>query len=282
MRSTQPGLPVKSVGLDNCAMTATGWQRRVQRAQELANQHPCAAEILGFYVQVTRWQEETFRQMSGPANLQGSIGDELGERELQELGSRFASFLSVAEMHGPKSLAELSRELRARGEETWSALLNNVWMARSPNDAPGYLAGAVLQPYAELLRSRAPAQSVRHVSCVCTFCGYKPVAGVLRQLGEGAARSLICGFCSNEWEFRRVVCPACGEENDRNLPVFTASEFDYIRIECCDACKTYLKTIDLTRNGRAEPLVDEIASPSLDLWASQQGYAKVQRNLLGL
>jgi FdhE protein len=263
-------------------MTANGWQRRIRRAQELMNQQPSAAEILGFYIHVTRWQEETFRQISGLANPHGSIGNELGERELSELGPRFASFLSLAETHGPQSLAQVSRDLRARGEERWSALLNDIWMARSPSDAPGYLALAVLQPYAEMLRAQAGPQPGRHVFCVCTFCGRKPVAGVLRQLGEGAARSLVCGFCSNQWEFRRVVCPACGEENDRKLPVFTASEFEYIRVECCDSCKTYIKTIDLTKSGHAEPLADEIASPSLDLWASQQGYAKVQRNLLGL
>src|SRR5271157_1170188 len=109
-----------------------------------------------------------------------------------------------------------------------------------------------------------------------------PRIGVLRPQGDGAARSLVCFFCLNEWEFRRIVCPGCGEENDRKLPVFTASDFDYIRVECCDACKTYIKTVDLARNGRAEPVVDELASAPLDLWARDRGYAKLQNNLHGM
>jgi len=52
-------------------------------------------------------------------------------------------------------------------------------------------------------------------------------------------------------------------------------------VECCDSCKTYIKTIDLTKNGRAEPVVDELASAPLDLWARERSFAKLQSNVLG-
>ena len=47
-------------------------------------------------------------------------------------------------------------------------------------------------------------------------------------------------------------------------------------------CRTYLKAIDLRTNGLAVPVVDELASVELDLWASEQGMAKLQQNVLGL
>ena len=53
-------------------------------------------------------------------------------------------------------------------------------------------------------------------------------------------------------------------------------------LDCCDSCKTYIKTVDLTLNGHAEPIVDELASAPLDLWARDRGYAKLQKNLLGM
>ena len=53
-----------------------------------------------------------------------------------------------------------------------------------------------------------------------------------------------------------------------------------MRVECCDACKTYIKTADLVENGLAEPVVDEMAAISLDLWAQKQGYSKLQVNLM--
>jgi formate dehydrogenase accessory protein FdhE len=266
-------------------MTVSPWQRRIKRAQELAEQHAFAAEILAFYIHIARFQEDlhdqlskTFRQRLRP----DSINHELSQAELSELSSRFESFLSLAEAHGPEQTVQISRELRGRGRDFLSVLLNNSWTAHSPSDASGFLALAFLQPYAELLRSRASPQSSLHTRALCPFCNRKPGFGVLRQMGDGAARSLVCSFCLAEWEFRRIVCPGCGEENDRKLPVFTASEFDYIRIECCEVCKTYIKTVDLTKNGRAEPIVDELAAAPLDLWVQERGYAKLQRNLLGM
>ena len=43
-----------------------------------------------------------------------------------------------------------------------------------------------------------------------------------------------------------------------------------------------LSIIDLSKNGLADPLVDELASVPLDLWAQEHGYAKLHPNLLGM
>ena len=100
------------------------------------------------------------------------------------------------------------------------------------------------------------------------------------QQGDGGRRSLTCSFCLAEWPFRRIVCAACGEEDYSKLPVFTAAELPHVRVECCDTCKSYIKTVDLTRNGLAVPLVDEMAAIPLDLWAQERGYQKLQPNLM--
>jgi FdhE protein len=172
--------------------------------------------------------------------------------------------------------------VRTTGPDFWSALLKAAWIAASGSDAQTILAQAFLQPYAELLRSRASLGPSHAAYALCPFCNRKPTFGVLRQMGDGGARSMVCGFCLTEWEFRRIVCPGCGEESDKKLAVYTASDFDYIRVECCESCKTYIKTIDLTKNGRAEPIVDELASAPLDLWAREHGYAKLHDNLFGM
>ena len=266
-------------------MTVSPWQRRIQRAQELAGQHAFAAEILGFYIHIARFQEDLQQRLSTtiPRKSQPvSIPLELTPDELENLGSGFEAFLSVAEEHGPKPLVELSGGLRARGRDFWLELLNEGWTAQTPSDARGLLAWAFLQPYAELLRSRAGMRPAATGRALCPFCNRKPCVGVLRQMGDGGARSMVCSFCLAEWEFGRIICPGCGEQNDKRLPVFTATDFDYIRVECCETCKTYIKTVNLTKNGRAEPLVDELASAPLDLWAREHGYAKLQTNLLGI
>jgi formate dehydrogenase maturation protein FdhE len=269
--------------VDNCRMALSPWQRRIHRAQELSSQYFFAAEMLGFYVHVAGLQEKLHHDLIAASPVQSdSAHSELSRVELAALASRFDRFLSLAEAHGPKPLAELSRELQTRGSDFWSELLNAGWIAPSASDAQQILAQIFLQPYAELKRSRAAPRPRSAAYAVCPFCGRKPALGVLRQMGDGGARSMICSFCLAEWEFRRIVCPGCGEENDKKLAVYTAAEFDYIRVECCESCKTYIKTIDLTKNGRAEPLVDELASAPLDLWAREHGYAKLHANLFGM
>jgi len=47
-------------------------------------------------------------------------------------------------------------------------------------------------------------------------------------------------------------------------------------------CHTYIRTVDLTRNGRALPVVDELASIPLNLWAEQRAFVKLRMNLLGI
>ncbi len=265
-------------------MNVPAWQRRIERAEELARKHPFAREMLGYYAHVARYQQDLYRQLAKaiPRDSRSSFHGELSADELEILSSRFESFLSVAEAHGPKGLAELSQEWRIRGKSSWSEFLQGAWIACTFSDAQSLLTLAFLQPFAELLRSRVSLRPASTAYALCPFCNRKPGFGVLRQMGDGGARFMICSFCLAEWEFRRIVCAGCGEEDEKKLPVFTASEFDYIRVECCDACKTYIKSIDLTKNGRAEPLVDELASAPLDLWAQEHGYAKLQTNLMGM
>lgn len=267
-------------------MMNSPWQRRTQRARELMEQHAFAAEMLGFYVHLAEFQEDLHDCLSAVSfrvhDSDQSI-PELSQNVLQEdMSSKFGSFLSVVERTGPQKTADLSCEVRARGRALWPELLGEAWKAPAPMDAQTILIQAFLQPLAELLRSRAMLRPKQQRYALCPFCARKPGWGVMRQMGEGAARSMACGFCHAEWDFRRLVCPGCGEENDAKLPVFTASEFDYIRVECCDTCKTYVKSVDLTKNGRAEPIVDELASSPLDVWGHEHGYAKLHRNLLGM
>jgi FdhE protein len=88
-------------------------------------------------------------------------------------------------------------------------------------------------------------------------------------------------LCAHEWNFRRIYCPACGEEREPQMAFYSAPEIAHVRVDVCDTCHTYLKSIDLTKTGLAVPVVDELATIPLDLWARQHGYDKLQINLLG-
>jgi len=280
-------------------VTITAWQRRIRRAEQLATKHPFAAEILGFYIHAARFQQDLYQRLENssggvppavPSASSGQAGWAFRPLSGQQdagatstLVASFPAFLSLVEEKGPARLAQVARNLRSSNPNSWTDLFTECWThIDAPTDPEEFLVLAFLQPYAEFVRSRAPLQLEGYTHSLCPFCNRKPALGILRQQGDGGRRSLLCGVCLTEWEFRRVVCPGCGQEDHAKLPVYTAEELPYIRVECCDTCQTYMKTIDLTKNGLADPLVDELASVPLNLWAQEHGYAKLHPNLLGM
>jgi formate dehydrogenase maturation protein FdhE len=257
------------------------WEGRIERASELAKQYPFAAEMLNFYREIAQFQETLYGRLEKISARESKPGPP----ELAGLHSSFPSFLAIVQHHGPVSLAECARKLQAGSPHAWKELLDTFWDARAEVDAPAdtadeFFARAFLQPYAEFVRARSELKWEGYTGALCPFCGRKPGLGALRQQGDGGRRSLICSFCLAEWNFRRILCPGCGEEDDKRLPVYIADQFAHVRVECCDRCRRFIKTIDLTRFGRAEPLVDELATMPLDLWAHEHGYTKLQKNLL--
>jgi FdhE protein len=261
----------------------TPWQKRIRRAEHLAAQHAFAVEILGFYIHLARFQQSLHQRIErmsanhAPVSLSAPL-------ELPELLASFSPFLAMVEGNGPARLTQVAHDLGNALPDSWSDLLNACWSAagQPPSYPDEFLALAFLQPYAEFVRSRAGLQLDGYTHSLCPFCNRTPTLAVLRPQGDGARRNLVCGFCLCEWEFRRIVCAGCGHEDQAKLPVYTAEQFPHMRVECCDACHTYIKSVDLTKNGLADPLVDELASVPLDLWAQEHGYAKLHPNLLGL
>lgn len=277
----------QQMGNDNRAMAQNEWQRRIARAEELGTQYSFAAEILRFYVAIARFQESFYGELARSGGSDAASVCELFARPLPAgLTGRFGPFLLVVEQNGPGPLREGARELREDSVDSHSQLLTVFWdgnetglLQPGPKD---FFARAFLQPYAVSIRSRSKMHWSGPTPYLCPFCKRKPGLGVLRPLGEGGQRSLVCSFCLAEWEFRRIVCPGCGEENYAKLPVYTAEELKHVRVESCDSCRTYIKTVDMTKSGRAEPVVDEMAAIPLDLWAQKQGYTKLQSNLMQL
>ena len=232
------------------------WQRRIARAQDIGAHYSFAAEILGFYVAIARFQEKFYGELGRSSAAAGCVASDPAAfvRPLPpELAGRFRALLSVVEQNGPGPLREAAHELRDGGEDSHFQLLTVFWngsetgaLQPGPND---FFARAFLQPYAARIRSLSNRRWSGPTPFLCPFCKRKPGLGVLRPLGDGGQRSLVCSFCLAEWEFRRIVCPGCGEENYAKLPVYTAEELKHVRVEGCDSCRSYIKTVDLTKSG---------------------------------
>ena len=232
-----------------------------QRAEQLAQENPGSVELLRFAAGLLKAQ----------ASLRAA--------DLAGVAAAARPLLEYCAGSGPKELAADAREALAGGFE---GRLRAYWEAGEFD----YLARAALQPYARMLRETGQPPG-RGVSGTCVFCGSGAWISSRRippgpGTGEGAMRMLHCALCAFVWQVGRIRCPACGEEDPEKLPFFTAPQHIGVRIEACESCKTYVKSIDLSLDARRVPEIDDLMSLSMDLWSTEHGYVRMERGLAGL
>ena len=266
----------------------TFWDKQIERADYLSAESSGAKELLTFYAQLLRAQKEIYDSLRSREDW-SPVGDL--ESDLIVIVSAASGLLESVARHGPESLAADAQVLLDSEPDLMVHKLIDYW--RSPSDTQ-FFAKAVLQPYLRLLaetnitdigREPARGRELAGGERTCPFCGGAPQLSFLiskESASESGNRDLLCATCLSSWEFRRVICAHCGEENPAKLGYFHSPGFDHLRVEACDSCKHYLKGIDLTRLGLAVPLVDEIYGAPLDLWAREHGYRKIELNLVGL
>jgi FdhE protein len=273
------------------------YDARISRAKHLATEHPFAADVLNFYQQLVGFQKTIYSEMRNiGGNSRGFPSNDPLRSELDcaPLIKHFPRLLSFLETVAPEPIGEAARQLSLQEVGAWTAALTHFWsvagrrrhlpeemQADSAETLKEFILRAFLQPHVEFLTTGIPAPQVNGRPRHCPRCESVPLLGVLRPEGDGGKRCLVCSFCLYEWEFRRIFCPACGEEAENKLPIYVAEQLPHLRIEACDTCKSYLRTIDLTKNGHAIPIVDDLAAIPLSLWAEERGYTRLQPNLLG-
>jgi Protein involved in formate dehydrogenase formation len=275
---------------------------RIHRAQHLGAVHSFSAEVMQLYEHVVLFQKSVYVQLAQPGirhPVPASAMDFRSNLDLASLLQDFPMFLSLLQNVGTPPIIEAARQLSLQGPTAWITYLTEYWatagradhMHSSTHDSgqPAHLAPealtefivrAFLQPHAEFLAANHTPPPAIATHNVCPLCASSPMLGVLRIEGDGGKRFLVCSLCLHEWEFRRILCPTCGEETENKLPVYVAEQFHHIRVETCETCRYYIRTIDLTKDGHAVPVVDDLAALPLTLWADENNYSRLRPNLL--
>jgi formate dehydrogenase formation protein len=190
----------------------------------------------------------------------------------------------------PVPLGEIGQDL-AGGDEGQRLEVVDGWLGDDPlTDARAAFwvrvaAGPLLEPAAAAVAS--PSREV-WTGRVCPVCGGRPQVSVIApETGEfmaGSPRSLVCGRCASWWVFARATCPWCEEDDPRRLIPYVPDGRRFVRIDACETCRSYIKTFDLREQGAADivPLVDDVATLALDVWAHQQGLHRQVVSLAGV
>jgi FdhE protein len=110
----------------------------------------------------------------------------------------------------------------------------------------------------------------------CPFCGYYAEMAAINP-GENGKRYLHCSLCEHRWPYKRIACSVCGTEDPDDLQYFSIEGEDAYRIDACDKCGAYIKTVRIDRfedSDRLDLTVENIITPHLDSAALQKGYRR--------
>jgi hypothetical protein len=279
------------------------WSERRRRSAELVERWAFAAEVLGFYQALLDTQEKIFAETRGRSPEPSQVAAFSAEFAVPRV-------IETSIDRGPERLgaALLERFHEVEVDEVVRRWLGDG--ALSPVER--YLARAATGPILEALDQNAVATATEgpHDDRHCPACGGAPQLSYFATSPEDlvtAHRYLECSRCATAWPFTRMVCASCGEEETKNLSVFSetgsleaelsggivkhlagaeknarpVAQFSHLRVDGCQTCKHYTLNVDLSRDSRAVPVVDELAALPLDLYAKELGLTKIAPNLMG-
>ncbi len=276
------------------ATAASSWTDRRRRAEDLRERYPFTAEILTLYLALLPAQAEAWRAAREREPSPAELPRWAVARVLP----------SILEATAAAASATLRAVARSRGADGAPENVLAAWLAGADlNPVDRYLARASLAPVLEALGERAgdacaPVRTGQG-GALCPCCGGLPQLSWVAATGESLVtgrRNLLCARCTSSWDYTRSACPACGETDESRLLVYTEhwsgpasingngaapAVFPHLRIVGCETCRRYLIEVDMARDGRAVPEVDELAALPLDLYAADQGLTKLTPNLMG-
>lgn len=274
---------------------------RATRARTLLAERPHTEPLLQFYLSLVDVQAAVCDSGDAagwlPAVVEASASERprlrLERLPLDTLSPRFRQFCRSVPTSAPEPISVAARAVSdgesARRTELLLALLTGGdfeagAVAFGADPVPlAFLARGFLSPIAEAVSALVdvPAETERSPLCPC--CGWPPQVSMLRDETDiQGIRRLVCAFCAAAWAFPRSACPGCSTTDEKGLTLHVDDGAPHVRVEACTHCRRYLKSIDFRVFGLAEPLVDDLATPELDLWAKEQGLEKITPNLLGL
>lgn len=111
--------------------------------------------------------------------------------------------------------------------------------------------------------------------------GYCPACGSWPALAEvtDGHRVLRCSFCAAAWELNTHACIYCGESGEAFVTASTEQDRNEPhkgrRLELCDRCAGYLKTVEVARLSRFPLLtIADLETMDLDAAAMERGHAR--------
>ena len=274
-----------------------------ERVQQLKGKRPGYGEILDFYSKVRELQDESKSSLKiGPIKLEKERKELLtGEgfslirkedfpldieasirlfRSLCRIGKAANPHMAgqVEKIRGALSKKNIDLKKLLEGgvkEETIGQVAAESGLDKSIFSF--FLLSSILpsiETGVEQLRGELDPETWRKGHC--PICGSLPSLSLLK--GEEGRRYLLCSFCGYQWRTDRLSCPVCNNKDQESLKYFCGEGEEAFRIDLCDACHHYIKTIDYRNLEESDPFLEDLATLHLDILAAQKGYRRAVPN----
>ena len=108
----------------------------------------------------------------------------------------------------------------------------------------------------------------------CPLCGAWPALAEARGLER--SRRLRCARCGGDWDTDWLRCPYCrNREHARLGSLVTGAALDTLKLETCEACHGYVKTLTTLQATPPEGVaLLDLATVELDLAGIEHGYGR--------
>ena len=113
----------------------------------------------------------------------------------------------------------------------------------------------------------------------CPVCSAKPS---LSSIDKERPRQLYCSFCGTHGFSDHAGCPLCMNSETAKMKLLTFDGEEGYRIDTCDACGSYIKTVEAEHLNSMTPDVADLLSLPLDIVVQEKGYVRHSPNPIGL
>jgi len=242
--------------------------------EELAEQRPHLKDALGLYAKVTE-----FTRLTGKTNISApSPGDICYPPvSVEPLFESFSSSFDV-----PMDILAPLKEAMKLGQVDLTRLPLNETPAFSlpyHEDELANLLFLISRPFFLSLGSPLNVSSLFWEEGRCPVCNAVPSLSFNRQ-EEG--KTLFCSYCSSRGTWHRIGCPGCRNRDARKLELIEVEQEKGFRIDLCNECRGYIKTMDERLLSEYTPELLDIISLPLDILAQGRGYKRRSPNPIGI
>jgi len=274
-----------------------------KRIQQLKRRRPGYKDILVFYQRVREEQEKTKASLKVEPILMKKEWKELLEKEgfsliekkdfPVDVEASYSLFQSLCEI-GKEANPHMTEEVKKIEENIHNKRLDPRGLLREAADQQKveqianelgldkkillFLVGNSVKPSIEagvekLLNEISPETWMK--AC-CPICGSLPFLSLLKE--EVGKRFLLCSYCGYQWRVDRLICPFCNNNEQESLHYLYPEGEEAYRIDLCNKCRQYIKTIDLRKIETPDLSLEDLATLHLDVTASQKGYKRPTPN----